>query len=56
MDMIDQVPQKKPMTIDLSKINSFLDSFKKYLGQVYNFFRDNKNNSKIMLLIAIITS
>ncbi|MCX6823616.1 MAG: hypothetical protein NT085_00610 [candidate division SR1 bacterium] len=54
--MIDQAPQKKVLKIDLQKITSFLDVIKKYLTGLYNFFKDNKNNSKIMLIIAIITS
>jgi hypothetical protein len=54
--MIDQVPEKKALKIDLQKLTSFLDVLKKYLGGLYNFFRDNKNNSKIMLLIALVTS
>ncbi|MFA6256436.1 MAG: hypothetical protein WC606_04595 [Candidatus Absconditabacterales bacterium] len=53
--MLAKKPETK-MNIDLSKITSFLDILKKYLGKLYNFFKDNKNNSKIMLLIAIITS
>lgn len=54
--MIAQIQQKKLMTMDLNKIKSFLDIVKKYLNIFYNFFKDNKNNSKIMLLIASITS
>ena len=54
--MIDQVPQKIKLTMDLSKITSFLDVFQKYMSGLYNFFKDNKNNSKIMLLIAVVTS
>lgn len=54
--MIDQTPQKKVLKIDLQKITSFLDVLKKYLTVFYNFFKDNKNNSKIMLIIAITTS
>lgn len=44
------------MKIDLSKIASFLDVFKKYMGGLYAFFKDNKNNSKIMLIVACATS
>lgn len=54
--MIDQVPQKKVLKIDLQKITSFLDVFQKYMSGFYNFFKDNKNNSKIMLIIALATS
>ncbi len=53
--MAEQTQQKKVVNIDLQKMKSFLDVLKKYGEGVYNFFRDNKNNSKIMLLIAIIT-
>jgi hypothetical protein len=53
--MIDQNKEKKQHTIDLEKMKYFLDSLKKYFGWIYNFFKDNKNNSKVMLIIAIIT-
>lgn len=53
--MVEQNIQKKAMKIDLQKMKSFLDVAKKYLGSVYNFFKDNKNNSKVMLFLAIIT-
>lgn len=42
--------------IDFKKITSFLDTLTMYFSKLYNFFRDNKNNSKMMLVIAIITS
>jgi hypothetical protein len=54
--MTEQTPIKKTLTMDLSKITSFLDVVKKYMSGFYNFFKDNKNNSKIMLLIAAATS
>lgn len=54
--MTEQTPQKKTLTMDLSKITSFLDVVKKYMSGLYNFFKDNKNNSKIMLIIAVATS
>jgi len=66
--MIDQTPKKvydwkegipqggKVLKIDLKKITSFLDVLQKNIGGLYNFFRDNKNNSKIMLLIALAAS
>lgn len=54
--MIDKMPEHKTITIDFKKIGSFFDVFKTYMSGFYNFFRDNKNNSKIMLLIAILTS
>ena len=54
--MIDKKPEKIPMNIDLKKITSFLDVLQKYFSRLYDFFRDNKNNSKIMLLIALLTS
>lgn len=40
----------------IDKFGSFFDIAKKYLGKFYTFFKDNKNNSKIMLLIASTTS
>lgn len=42
--------------MDFQKMTSFFKVFRKYLSGAYNFFRDNKNNSKIMLLIALATS
>jgi hypothetical protein len=53
--MIEQTPEKKKLNIDLQKMKSFLDVLKKYFGGVYTFFRDNKNNSKVMLFIALVT-
>jgi hypothetical protein len=53
--MTEQMQQKPILKIDLQKMKSFLDVMKKYFGGLYNFFRDNKNNSKMMLFIAIIT-
>ncbi len=54
--MTAQMPDKKLLNIDLQKLTSFLDAFQKSLGGVFNFFKDNKNNSKIMLLIALATT
>lgn len=54
--MIDQKLQKPTLNIDLQKMKSFLDVLKKYFGGVYNFFRDNKNNSKVMLFVALMTT
>ncbi len=42
--------------IDFKKVASFLDTLTMYFSKIYNFFRDNKNNSKMMLVIAVITS
>lgn len=53
--MIEQTQQKPTLKIDLQKIQSFLDVMKKYILNIYHFFRDNKNNSKVMLFIAVIT-
>ena len=50
-----QPKSQKVMKVDLQQIKSFLDVAKKHLGSVYNFFKDNKNNSKVMLFLAIIT-
>lgn len=41
--------------IQLQKVTSFFGILKMYAVQGYQFFKDNKNNSKIMLLIAIVT-
>ena len=54
--MTNQLPEKIKMPMDLTKITSFLDIFEKSMRGFYNFFKDNKNNSKIMLIIAISTS
>lgn len=54
--MTAQTPQKMTMNMSLDKLTSFLDVFKKGISGFYGFFRDNKNNSKIMLLIALVTS
>ena len=54
--MTNQLPQKIKLPMDFSKLTSFLEVTQKYLRDFYNFFKDNKNNSKIMLIIAIITS
>ncbi|MEI6672207.1 MAG: hypothetical protein WCL02_02345 [bacterium] len=54
--MINQKQENQKMTMDLSTITSFLDMIKKYIHELYNFFKDNKNNSKIMLIIALATS
>lgn len=54
--MIAKTPEKKMIDMNLQKITSFLDVTKKQIMTVYNFLKDNKNNSKIMLLVAIITS
>jgi len=54
--MTTQLPQKPKIPMDFTKITSFIDVVQKYLREFYNFFKDNKNNSKVMLIIAIITS
>lgn len=54
--MTEKMLEKITMKIDLQKMKSFFDVLKKNFGGLYNFFRDNKNNSKIMLLIALATS
>lgn len=53
--MTEQTLQKKALNIDLQKMKNFLDVLKKYFGGIYNFFRDNKNNSKVMLILAVVT-
>lgn len=59
--MTDQTPEtvidiKKLRTIDFQKISSLFAIVKKQTLGLYTFFKDNKNNSKILLLIAIATS
>ncbi len=54
--MTVQTTEKSWMNIDLQKITSFLDVLKKYLGGIYDFFKDKRNNSKVMLLIALWTT
>lgn len=54
--MTDNLTEKLKMKVDLNKINSFIDVFQKYTNGFYNFFRDKKNNSTIMLLMAVTTS
>lgn len=54
--MTEQKPEKKLISMDLRKLEVFLDRAQIYLSKFYIFFKDNKNNSKIMLLIASITS
>jgi len=46
----------KSMNIGMQKIKNFLNMFQKYLGKAYDFVRDNKNNSKIMLFVALVTT
>ena len=53
----EKIPQdKKRLTMDFNQIITFFTTLKISVGKIYNFSTDNKNNSKIMLLIAIITS
>lgn len=40
----------------LQQAGSFFAQLKIYISKLYYFFRDNKNNSKMMLFVAIITS
>lgn len=54
--MIEQTPEKKRLNIDLQKMKPFWDMVKKYVGGAYRFFKDNKNNSKMMLFIAVLTT
>lgn len=46
---------KKSMSIDFSKFTPFLSIVKNFLYSIYDFITDNKNNSKIMIVIAGIT-
>jgi len=54
--MTNKMTDKIRMTMDLGKINSFLDIFQKNMQRGYVFLKDKKNNSTIMLMIAIATS
>ena len=54
--MIVQAPETNTLKRDIQKLASFFDIIKKQVGGVYNFLKDNKNNSKIMLLLALGTS
>ncbi len=54
--MIEQTTEKKKLTIDLQKMKAFLDVVKRYTVWLYRFFKDNKNNSKMMLTVALITT
>jgi len=50
--------QKKSLfniNIDKNKIQEYFAVAKKYLLVVYDFFKDNKNNSKVMMIIAAMT-
>jgi hypothetical protein len=44
------------INIDIQKIKVSLDMLNKYLKNIYIFFKDNKNNSKMMLFVAFITT
>ncbi len=54
--MVFQSTDKKTLSIDVEKLTSVLTIIKKKFIGWYRFFTDNKNNSKIMILIAVITS
>jgi len=54
--MTAKTTEKMTKKLDMNTITSFLDVFEKNMRGFYVFFKDNKNNSKIMLLIALITS
>jgi len=49
---------KKTLNVNmhLEKLGSFLDTTKKAIVKIYRFFRDNKNNSKMMLFLAALTT
>jgi hypothetical protein len=44
------------LNVYLEKLTSFLDTTKNILIKAYKFFRDNKNNSKMMLFLAVLTT
>ncbi|MEI7558560.1 MAG: hypothetical protein WCJ45_07345 [bacterium] len=47
---------KKSTRIDRKKIDAFLDVAKRQASGFYGFFKDNRNNSKITLILALSTS
>lgn len=55
-----EVGLQKNKTFDISvyleKAKLFFDTTKKTMITLYKFFRDNKNNSKIMLVFALLTT
>lgn len=55
LDNTNQKTDNQTIKIDLKKLKAFFATVKIYASKIYNFFKDNKNNSKIMLLIALIT-
>ena len=50
------VSGKTSRTTRVQQVGSFFASLKIYFSKLYYFFRDNKNNSKMMLFVAIVTS
>jgi hypothetical protein len=38
------------------KVDAFLNTTKGIMKKIYNFFKDHKNNSKIVLFLAILTT
>jgi len=52
----ESILQKGMINIDIQKIKVSLDMLNKYLKNIYIFFKDNKNNSKMMLFVAFITT
>ncbi len=53
--MLDNKPQNGKWYIDLKKIAPFVDIAKSSIKKIYSFFADNKNNSKLMLFVALVT-
>ena len=47
---------KTSRTARVQQVGSFFTPLKIYFSKLYYFFRDNKNNSKMMLFVAIVTS
>ncbi len=52
---MDTNKEKTALTniIDMQKLQGFLDVLKIYGNKIYTFFKDNKNNSTIMLVLAM---
>lgn len=50
--------KKKTLNLNvyLEKLTSFLTATKNVFLKLYRFFRNNKNNSKVMLFLAILTT
>ena len=56
-DETNLIPGNKlKFKLNMEKLNSFLVVPKKYIAQITGFFKDKKNNSTMVLLVALVTS